>query len=43
MTETIKILTELEASSFYGDVVLKFENGKIVIILKTEKIKPGQK
>jgi hypothetical protein len=41
MSQVVKMITELEGSSFYGDVTLKFENGEIVLILKTEKIKPN--
>ena len=34
-----ELLHELEAESYYGEVILKFENGKIVHMKKTESIK----
>jgi hypothetical protein len=40
MSQVVKMITELEGSSFYGDVTVKFESGIVVLILKTEKIKP---
>lgn len=36
----IKIISELMAKRFYGMIELKFEDGKIVHIRKTENIKP---
>ncbi len=35
-----KLLTELEHERFYGAVELKFESGRVVLIRKTETIKP---
>ena len=35
------ILTELEREKFYGSVEVKFEAGKVVILRKTETIKPS--
>lgn len=36
-----KLLTELEHERFYGAVELKFESGHVVLIRKTETIKPN--
>jgi hypothetical protein len=35
-----EILRSLEQSRFYGTVELKFESGRVVLIRKTETIKP---
>ena len=34
-----ELLMELEAEGYYGEVTLKFNNGKIVQMRKTESIK----
>ena len=34
------LLRSLEQSRFYGTVELKFESGRVVLIRKTETIKP---
>ena len=36
-----KLLKELEHQRFYGAVELKFESGNVVLIRKTENIKPN--
>ena len=33
------LLKDLEKAKYYGEVILKFENGKIVHMKKTESIK----
>jgi len=40
MGQILELLKECESSCFYGDILIKMERGKIVIIYKTEKIKP---
>jgi hypothetical protein len=35
------LITELEADRFYGNVELRFEAGKVVLLKKTETIKPN--
>ena len=34
------LLAELEQSRFYGSVEIKFEAGRVVLLRKTETIKP---
>ncbi len=34
------LIKELKNACFYGELVIKFENGKIVLIRKIENIKP---
>ena len=34
------VLTELERSRFYGSVEIKYEAGRVVLLRKTETIKP---
>ena len=36
-----EILRSLEQSRFYGTVELKFEAGRVVLIRKTETLKPS--
>lgn len=36
----IELLGRLKESKFYGEVLVKMEAGKVVIIKKTENIKP---
>lgn len=36
----IKILCDLERNRFYGSLELKFESGQVVLLRKTETIKP---
>ena len=36
-----EILRSLEQSRFYGTVELKFESGRVVLIRKTETLKPS--
>jgi hypothetical protein len=40
LSKLADILKQLEDSKFYGDVVVKYEDGRVVLITKTEKIKP---
>lgn len=35
------LLRSLERSRFYGTVELKFESGRVVLIRKTETLKPS--
>ena len=39
MTELITLIRKLIDARFYGELVIKFECGKIVIVRKTESIK----
>ena len=41
MTAVAQILRELEATSFYGTLEFRFEAGRVVLLRKTETIKPG--
>jgi len=33
------LIDTLKESEFYGDVLIKFEHGKVVIVKKTESLK----
>lgn len=35
-----KLFRDIESNRFYGTVELKFESGRLVLIKKTESIKP---
>lgn len=39
LTAFIEFIRNLIEKKFYGEVVVKFEHGKIVIIKKTESVK----
>ena len=43
MSELIVLLRELEASRFYGSLELKYEAGKIVLVRKSETLKPSER
>jgi len=36
------LLTDLQQRHFFGSIELKFEGGRVVLIRKTETLKPGQ-
>ncbi len=40
MSNPGELLAELERARFYGSLEIKFEAGRIVILRKTETIKP---
>lgn len=40
MNKLTELLKEAESSRFFGEVLVKFEAGKVVIIKKTESIRP---
>lgn len=40
MNAVADVLHELEQQRFYGSVELKFEAGRVVLLRKTETIKP---
>lgn len=40
MDSVDQLLTELERQRFYGSLEIKFEAGKVVLLRKTETIKP---
>ncbi len=40
MDSVVQLLTELERQRFYGSLEIKFEAGKVVLLRKTETIKP---
>jgi len=42
MREVTKILAELERQRFYGTLEIKFEAGRIVLLRKTETLKPTE-
>ena len=39
MHQLIEIMEEFKVNKLYGELVIKFEAGKIVIIRKTENVK----
>ena len=43
MTEQmiIKMIRELDRNRFYGSLEIKFESGRVVLVRKTETIKPS--
>lgn len=41
MSDTEKLISQLEKDGFYGSLEVKFEAGKVVLIRKTESIKPN--
>jgi len=41
MNDLISLLRQLEVSHFYGSLEVKFEAGHIIVIRKTESIKPA--
>jgi hypothetical protein len=42
MRELTELLRELEAARFFGSLELKFESGHVVLLKKTETLKPMQ-
>lgn len=42
MNELVTMLRELEAARFFGSLELKFESGRVVLLKKTETLKPTQ-
>jgi hypothetical protein len=40
MSELIQLLRQLEQSRFYGSIELKYEAGRVVLIRKSETLKP---
>lgn len=40
MDKLIKLLKELIDSGFFGELLIKFENGKVTLVRKTQNIKP---
>ena len=41
LKKLLKLITELTQACFWGEVLIKFENGEIKIVKKTENIKVG--
>ena len=41
MSEIEKLIEDLERTRFFGSLEVKFEAGKVVLIRKTESIKPS--
>ncbi len=41
MNDLLKLLRQLEVSRFFGSVEVKFEAGQVVVVKKTETIKPN--
>jgi hypothetical protein len=37
------LISDLERSRFYGSIELKYEDGRLVLIRKTETLKPMEK
>jgi len=35
----IEIIKEISKDKFYGEILIKFESGKVVLVKKTENIK----
>ena len=42
MSELSQMLQQLEQSRFFGSLELKFESGHVVLLKKTETLKPTQ-
>jgi hypothetical protein len=42
MNDLAQLLRELEATCFFGSLELKFESGHVVLLKKTETLKPTQ-
>jgi len=42
MNELAQLLHQLEASRFFGSLEVKFEAGHVVLLQKTETLKPTQ-
>lgn len=42
MRELAEMLRELESARFYGSLEVKFEAGRIILLRKTETLKPMQ-
>jgi hypothetical protein len=42
MSELVQLLRQLEQSRFYGSVELKYEAGHVVLIRKSETLKPNE-
>jgi hypothetical protein len=40
MDKLISLIKDLVSHKFWGELVVKFEGGKVVLIEKREKIKP---
>jgi hypothetical protein len=41
MQALTEILKDLQTASFYGSLELKFEAGRVVLVRKTETLKPA--
>ncbi len=41
VSEMQEVLRRLEQAGFYGSLEIKFEAGRVVLVRKTETIKPG--
>jgi hypothetical protein len=42
MNNVVTMLRQLEAARFYGSLEIKFEAGRVVLLRKTESIKPSE-
>jgi len=42
MNELVQLLRQLEQARFYGSVELKYEAGRVVLIRKSETLKPSE-
>lgn len=42
MTQLFELLRQLEAARFFGSLELKYESGHVVLLKKTETLKPTQ-
>jgi hypothetical protein len=42
MSELLQLLKQLEQSRFYGSLEVKIEAGRVVLIRKTETLKPTE-
>ena len=43
LEELARMMENLAARKFYGEIVVKFEAGNIVVVFQTESIKLGQR
>jgi hypothetical protein len=42
MNELIQLFRQLEQGNFYGSVEVKYEAGRVVLIRKSETLKPSE-
>jgi hypothetical protein len=43
MSSVTDLIREMERTRFYGSLEIKFEAGRVVVVKKTETIKPAER